>query len=235
MTIKLTAPIFVAGVYQATGTQLTLAADKEAELVNRGVATYVSRTLAPGENLIQAMLSTDASGNKSLIDPSTGILYPINKGHVTLVRAAATAPINYNVSTGITFDTFYDNGTPFQNADIWNGTTDTDALIIPPGVSHVKFTANLGIPTTFVPTAPDLAASIRLTVQENYVTIPVVTPALHIMFIPPTYDTTGHLGIASPWIPTAPGNKYNLVLKHEANAAIVFAGGLACYLNAEFK
>ncbi|OJW77982.1 hypothetical protein [Thiobacillus sp. 65-1402] len=41
MTIQLTAPILEAGVEQATGTQLTLSADREAELVNRGVAVYV--------------------------------------------------------------------------------------------------------------------------------------------------------------------------------------------------
>lgn len=42
MTIQLTAPILIAGVHQASGTSLTLGADVEAELVNRGVAIYTS-------------------------------------------------------------------------------------------------------------------------------------------------------------------------------------------------
>jgi hypothetical protein len=40
MTIQLKDPIFVSGVHQAAGTSLTLGAALEAELVNRGVATY---------------------------------------------------------------------------------------------------------------------------------------------------------------------------------------------------
>ncbi|MBC2731377.1 SGNH/GDSL hydrolase family protein [Thiobacillus sp.] len=42
MTIKLTASIFINGNDQPIGTQLTLEADREAELVNRGVAVFVS-------------------------------------------------------------------------------------------------------------------------------------------------------------------------------------------------
>lgn len=63
MTIQLTAPILIAGVHQASGTSLTLSADVEAELVNRGVAVYTSRTVTPGENLVPAMTATAASGN----------------------------------------------------------------------------------------------------------------------------------------------------------------------------
>lgn len=210
-----------------------LGTTEEARMVSLGFATTDLDGPGTPEGELARIIATSSGGVAVALPSGENILLP--RGHVTLCRNAATAPINYNVSKGIIFDQFYDNSTGFPNSDIWNGSTDLDALIIPAGVSYVKFTANIGIPTTFVPAAPDLAASIRMTVQNNYVTIPVVTPAIHIMFIPPTYDTTGHLGIASTWIPTSPGEKYNLVLKHEANAAVAFAGGLACYLNAEFK
>lgn len=79
MTIQLKDPIFIAGVHQAAGASLTLGADVEAELVNRGVAVYVGEDpseggLVPvlsnraGTAIIhsltgQALLSFDAEGN----------------------------------------------------------------------------------------------------------------------------------------------------------------------------
>lgn len=181
-------------------------------------------------------LSEDKSGNTNgLGDPVSGANFKVSKGHVTLYRAAAQS-INYNVGTGVIFDTLYDNATNAADAAIWNGTTDTDALIIPNiGISHVRFMANVGIPTSFVPTSPDIAASIRLTIQNNYSTILPLTPALHVMFQPPTYDTTGHLGIMSGWIPCVAGDKFNLIIKHEASTAVSFGNGLALYMQAEFK
>lgn len=62
MTIQLKDPIFIAGVHQAAGESLTLGADVEAELVNRGVAVYTSRMVTPGENLVPAMIATAAAG-----------------------------------------------------------------------------------------------------------------------------------------------------------------------------
>lgn len=62
MTIQLTAPILEAGVEQATGTQLTLGADREAELVNRGVAVYTSRSPAAGEDLVQVLGRRNPAG-----------------------------------------------------------------------------------------------------------------------------------------------------------------------------
>lgn len=60
MTIQLTAPILIAGADQPIGKSLTLGADVEAELVNRGVAVYTSRTPTPGEGVVPLM--TDESG-----------------------------------------------------------------------------------------------------------------------------------------------------------------------------
>lgn len=57
MTIQLTASVLIAGASQPTGTSLTLNAAAEAELVNRGVAVYTSRALAPGEGLVPVMLN----------------------------------------------------------------------------------------------------------------------------------------------------------------------------------
>lgn len=72
MTIQLTAPILEAGVEQAVGTQLTLGADSEAELVNRGVAVWVGDDPTAG-GLMPALLATDASNNVTgLVDPVTG-------------------------------------------------------------------------------------------------------------------------------------------------------------------
>lgn len=65
MTIQLKASIFIAGVHQAAGTSLTLGADVEAELVNRGVAVFVGDNPARG-GLVPAMLDIDAEGNTVL-------------------------------------------------------------------------------------------------------------------------------------------------------------------------
>ena len=68
MTISLKSPIFIAGVLQPTGTSLTLTADAEAELVNRGAAVYTSRVLTKGEGVSPAMINAadqivDGAGN----------------------------------------------------------------------------------------------------------------------------------------------------------------------------
>lgn len=68
MTIQLTAPILEAGVEQATGTQLTLSADREAEMVNRGVARWVGDDPGTG-GVVPAMVQTDANGAVSLVGP----------------------------------------------------------------------------------------------------------------------------------------------------------------------
>lgn len=67
MTIQLTAPILEAGVEQATGTQLTLSADREAELVNRGVAVYVGDD--PG---VGGLVPAEFDENGVLRHPVTG-------------------------------------------------------------------------------------------------------------------------------------------------------------------
>lgn len=69
MTIQLKNSIFIAGVHQSAGTSLTLGADMEAELVNRGVAVFTNRTQTPGEGVSPAMFYTDANGNITLLDP----------------------------------------------------------------------------------------------------------------------------------------------------------------------
>lgn len=58
MTIQLKDSIFIAGVHQATGTSLTLGADVEAELVNRGVAVYVGGD--PSEGGLTPVMSNPA-------------------------------------------------------------------------------------------------------------------------------------------------------------------------------
>lgn len=74
MTIQLTAPILEAGVEQATGTQLTLSADREAELVNRGVASYVGDDPTEG-GLVPFMFDVDRGAP---VHPVTGAdLYPL--------------------------------------------------------------------------------------------------------------------------------------------------------------
>lgn len=97
MTIQLKDSIFIAGVHQAAGTSLTLGADVEAELVNRGVAVFTSRTVTPGESLVAAMLSTDASGNTVLVGADG---QPVDVGRnplriqpgLTMVDFGASAP-----------------------------------------------------------------------------------------------------------------------------------------------
>lgn len=69
MTVKLKNTIFISGVHQLDGTTLMLGADKEAELVNRGVAIYVGDNPAVGElfppnvNLRSSNISAFGIGN----------------------------------------------------------------------------------------------------------------------------------------------------------------------------
>lgn len=65
MTIQLKDSIFIAGVHQAAGTSLTLGADVEAELVNRGVAVYVGDDPTEG-GLVPATFTKDANNNLAL-------------------------------------------------------------------------------------------------------------------------------------------------------------------------
>lgn len=78
MTIQLTAPILEAGVEQATGTQMTLSADREAELVNRGVAVYVGGSPAVG-GLTPAQLNKDEILVANVV-PRTGTLAALLTG-----------------------------------------------------------------------------------------------------------------------------------------------------------
>lgn len=76
MTIQLTSPILIAGVDQPIGTSLTLGADLEAELVNRGAAVYTSRAATPGEDVEPAMVKRNpAGGSPSLFHDSRD--YPL--------------------------------------------------------------------------------------------------------------------------------------------------------------
>lgn len=73
MTIQLKGSIFIAGVHNGAGTSLTLGADVEAELVNRGVAVFVGDDPAAG-GLVPAMLRWDRT---VLVDPKTRATTPL--------------------------------------------------------------------------------------------------------------------------------------------------------------
>lgn len=107
MTIQLKDSIFIAGVHQAAGTSLTLGADVEAELVNRGVAVYTSRALDAG---VSSVISVGAGGDftsiQDAIDSITDNLQVnYNTGTVAVTNGSATitfsgAPANDKVVAG---------------------------------------------------------------------------------------------------------------------------------------
>lgn len=69
MSIRLLSSILIAGVNQSVGTQLSLGADMEADLVNTGRAAWVSRPADPLAGPY-ARISTDASGTvTALVGP----------------------------------------------------------------------------------------------------------------------------------------------------------------------
>lgn len=108
MTIQLTAPILIAGVHQAAGTSLTLAADVEAELVNRGAAVFVGSDPARG-GLVQALF--DPTG-RLIVTPDglevatlgSNVLTVGDGGMYSTIQEAIDSitdnlPINYSTGT----------------------------------------------------------------------------------------------------------------------------------------
>jgi len=102
MTIQLKDSIFIAGVHQAAATSLTLGADVEAELVNRGVAIYVGGDPSEG-GLTPAMMN--AAGT-ALVDPRSGLDVATLGSNVITVGAGgmyATIQEAINAISGRTF------------------------------------------------------------------------------------------------------------------------------------
>lgn len=129
MTIKLTAPILEAGVEKAAGTQLTLSADREAELVNRGVAVWVGDDPGAG-GAVPAMQN---EGGTAMIDLATGAnrltfgqtkaaanleIMPTND--VSMWNTDKTAALTVAVDTTVLFD-----GRPTLKITIPAGTSGT--------------------------------------------------------------------------------------------------------------
>lgn len=125
MTIQLTAPILEAGVEQATGTQLTLSADREAELVNRGVAVYTSRSPATGEDLVQI------SGRRN---PAGGLLEIVFEGNSYAAipldeNGNAMANVNHRTGTLAALLALAGGDGEISKA------TDIDAIVVHNGVA----------------------------------------------------------------------------------------------------
>ncbi|MDP3136993.1 MAG: hypothetical protein Q8N17_11770, partial [Burkholderiaceae bacterium] len=79
MTIQLKDSIFIAGApYSASSPPLTLGADVEAELVNRGVAVYTVQPVTPGGGLVPAMSASNLDGLVSLQGPDNGLITPLS-------------------------------------------------------------------------------------------------------------------------------------------------------------
>ena len=96
MSILLKSNIFVAGVLKgpSDGT-LTYGAAVEADLVNRGAAIYVSKSLAPGENLVPLSGVASASGvvfGVQNYSPNKSVLKMIVGGHSFAEQHSMGAP-----------------------------------------------------------------------------------------------------------------------------------------------
>ena len=179
MTIQLTAPILIAGVHQASGTSLTLGADVEAELVNRGVAVYTSRQMTPGEGVAEAQWNL---ATIKLRHPLTGVDMEMGSAATKLV-SVASVPVacanNTDTPQGLSATDLTDT---HSLVDTVNGTVliPSDATLMSAGVS---------VPTTFVGAASgaiiaamqiELFAGIWISVFErnlNASAVPQVFPA----------------------------------------------------------
>lgn len=142
MTIQLKSSIFISGINQPVGTSLTLSAEAEADLVNRGAAVYTARTPAPGENLVPAMLSTDA--NNPVLVGANGTTYPLSGS------SAPSAKSTVMYSTGA--QAIPNGTTPVAIAlpsllleENIAGTGDiaTGEFIKPAGASYARFQASV--------------------------------------------------------------------------------------------
>lgn len=93
MTIQLTAPIFVAGAHQPTGTTLTLNAAQEAELVNRGVAGYVGDNPATG-GLVAACEAFGAASSATAAVNTAAIQSALNQTGLVTLKTPGVYTIN---------------------------------------------------------------------------------------------------------------------------------------------
>lgn len=128
MTIQLTAPILEAGVEQAVGTQLTLGADREAELVNRGVAVYISRTLESGEGLVPALF--DRTFTKLVKPDGTELSLGASSKFVSAIGAAVSCASGVSTPQGLSATGLLDT---HSLVDTVNGT-----ILIPSDATHMS-------------------------------------------------------------------------------------------------
>ncbi|MDP3124597.1 MAG: hypothetical protein Q8M84_03090 [Thiobacillus sp.] len=149
-------------------------------------------------------------------------------GEVVLTRVAALV-ISNNSPTLIDFDTLFENTTGYPDASFWDAASPS-SLLIPAGISRVKFIANLGIPSAGV-----AAGSLRMTIKHNDQTINGPNPALHEHYVPPVTDATGHKQIASAWLDCVEGDWFAFSVRHIFGGDVSFANGMACYMAAEFR
>ena len=106
MSILLKNNIFIAGAIKGpTDGTLTLNVELEAELVNRRVANYVIKPVAPGENLVPLSVTTDSLGKTTAIDRH-GVKIPFRVGRNALRTIACGNSIcqesKYNTTTTAT-------------------------------------------------------------------------------------------------------------------------------------
>jgi hypothetical protein len=85
MSIKLTAPVMIGGLVQPVGAELSLAADQEAEYVNRGVAVYGSLPSFPGA-VVPLAFSAEAG---VALDGSSSYAFLTSKKRVDLRQYGA--------------------------------------------------------------------------------------------------------------------------------------------------
>lgn len=143
MTIQLTAPIFVAGAHQPIGTSLTLGVAREAELVNRGVAIYTSRALAPGEGLTPAMLN--AAGT-ALVGPD-GVDIPFG---IYMATVAIATDFVVPVANGAN-KVAWDGGLILNKtgaSSIWSAGTPS-RFTVPAGFTMARVTSALRVSDAF--------------------------------------------------------------------------------------